>query len=120
MPQKTLSKSRELASKVIFAAFQILKRSGGQAPGREVIAEIEKSVELDDWAKEVYEKSGYVRWQSILHFFSIDCIKAGYLIKKKGTWYSTPEGEKAMELGSVAFLDTAAKAYRKWKSENLH
>jgi hypothetical protein len=77
------SRSRELASKVIFAAFNILKEKGGQAPGREVVAEVEKRAELDDWAKTIYEKSGYVRWQSMLHFFSIDCIKAGFLVKKK-------------------------------------
>lgn len=42
------SRSRELASRVIFAAFNILKEKGGQAPGREVVAEVEKRVELDD------------------------------------------------------------------------
>lgn len=76
-----------------------MKERGGQAPGREVVAEIEKRVELDDWAREVYKITGYIRWHSILHFFSIDCIKAGYLVKKKGVWYLTPDGEAALSLG---------------------
>ena len=118
MTKEKLSRSRELAAKVIFAAFQILKDHGGQAPGRDVIAEVEKRVTLDEWAKATYEKSGYVRWQSILHFFSIDCIKAGYLVKKKGVWYLTPEGEGALKLGEVGLLNAASKAYRKWKDEN--
>lgn len=118
MTKETLSRSRDLAAKVIFASFEILKAKGAQAPGREVIAEIEKTVKLDDWAKEVYEKSGYVRWQSILHFFSIDCIKAGFLIKKQGVWYLTPEGEKALKLGPVGLLKAATTAYRKWRDEN--
>lgn len=113
-----LSRSRELAAKVVFAALQILKEKGGEAPGREVLAEVEKRVQLDDWAKAIYEKSGYVRWQSILHFFSIDCIKAGYLVKKKGVWYLTPEGEKALQLGEVGLLNAATAAYRKWRDEN--
>jgi restriction system protein len=75
MPEDKLPPSRELAAKVVFAALQILKEKGGQAPGREVIAEIEKRVPLDEYAKKIYEKSGYVRWQSLLHFFTIDCIK---------------------------------------------
>jgi restriction system protein len=116
--KEKLSRSRELAAKVIFAALQILKEKGGQAPGREVIAEVEKRVPLDDWARATYEKSGYVRWQSILHFFSIDCIKAGYLVKKKGVWYLTPEGENALKLGEVGLLKAATAAYRKWKGEN--
>lgn len=76
-------RSRELAARVIFAALQFLKEHGGEAPGRDVVAAVEKRVPLDDWARATYEKSGYVRWQSILHFFSIDCVKAGYLLKKK-------------------------------------
>lgn len=112
------SRSRELAAKVIFAALQILKEKGGEAPGKEVTALVGERVLLDDWAKEVYEKSGYVRWQSILHFFSIDCIKAGYLVKNKGVWYLTPEGESALKLGERKLLDEASEAYRKWKGEN--
>lgn len=118
MAKDQLSRSRQLAAKVIFAALEILKEKGGQAAGRDVIAEVEKRVSLDDWAKATYEKSGYVRWQSILHFFSIDCIKAGYLVKKKGVWYLTPEGENSLKLGEVGLLHAATAAYRKWKDEN--
>lgn len=118
MVKEKLSRSRELAAKVIYAALQILKEKGGQAPGRDVVAEVEKRVLLDEWARATYEKSGYVRWQSILHFFSIDCIKAGYLIKKKGVWYLTPEGETALKLGDAGLLKAAVAAYRKWKDEN--
>ena len=118
MAAQKLSRSRELAAKVIFAALQILKEKGGEAPGRDVIAEVERRIPLDDWAKATYEKSGYVRWQSILHFFSIDCIKAGYLIKKKGVWYLTAEGEGALKLGEVGLLNAAMAAYRCWRDEN--
>ncbi len=64
MAKDKLSRSRELAVKVIFAALQILNEKGGQAPGREVLSEVGKRVTLDDWAKATYEKSGYIRWQS--------------------------------------------------------
>lgn len=96
MARDKLGPSRELAAKVIFAALQILKEKGGQAPGRDIIAEIEKRVPLDEWARATYEKSGYVRWQSTLHFFSIDCIKAGYLVKKKGVWTSRRKAKRLL------------------------
>ena len=118
MASQKLSRSRELAARVIYAALQILKERGGESPGREVLEEVEKRVTLDEWAKAVYEKSGYVRWQSMLHFFSIDCIKAGYLVKKKGVWYLTSEGENALQMGEVGLLNAATAAYRKWKEEN--
>ena len=115
---KPLSPSKQLAAKVIHAALTILVRKGGEAAGRDVEDEIEKSVELDSWAKAVYEKSGYTRWKSILHFYTIDLIKAGYLIKKQGIWYVTPEGEAAIKLGEVGLITAATNAYKNWSDAN--
>jgi restriction system protein len=112
---KELSKSRKLASKVIFEAFKILKESGGSMKGYEVIEEIRKRLKFDEWESHRYEKTGYIRWQSMLHFFSIDCIKAGYMLKNKGTWVLTPEGEEKMKLGAEGLLQSASKAYWEWK-----
>ena len=112
-----LSATRKLGASLMFAAMNILKEKGGQLSGREVIAEIEKRLTLSDWAKETYEKSGYTRWKSILHFFSIDLIKAQFLVKKKGVWYITEEGEEAIKLGERGLLDASLEAYRKWRDE---
>jgi len=115
---KDLSPSRALATRTVFEAFKILKAEGGELSGKEVINRMRKQMEFEEWDKEVYEKTGYVRWESILHFFTIDCIKAGYMRKTKGTWYLTPEGEEAMKLGPVGLLDSATSLYRKWAAEN--
>lgn len=115
---KPLPPSRKLAAKVMYAAMNILKQKGGEVPGREVIDEIEKTVEFDDWEKATYEKTGNVRWKSVLAFFSIDLIKAGFLIKKKGVWYLTPEGDTAINLGEQGLFDTAHKAYKGWREAN--
>jgi restriction system protein len=112
-----INRARELSSRLLFEALTILKEKGGQAAGRDVANALEKRVVLDEWAKEVYEKSGDVRWRSCLHFFSIDCVKAGFLVKKNGVWYITPEGENALKLGAIGMLDAATTAYRKWKAE---
>ena len=118
-----LSPSKAVAAKSMFAAFEILKEEGGELPGREVIEKIRNKVEFTDWEKEVYEKTGYVRWESILHFYTVDCAKAGYMRKTKGIWYLTPEGEQAMKKGAVGLLESASKAYREWdakrKNENI-
>ena len=111
-----LSRSSALAAKTLFAAFQILKEKGGELPGREVIAEVGKRVELDDWARGSLPNSGNVRWQSVLHFYTIDAVKAGFLVKKNGVWYLTPDGERALSLGDVGLLHAAQTAYREWKA----
>lgn len=115
---KQLAPSRALAAKVIYSALTILRDNGKEMPMRDLMAKVEKSVELDEWALKRYEKSGYIRWESILHFFSIDCVKAGYLVKKKGVWYITPEGEAALKLGPEQLLNNATAAYHKWREEN--
>jgi restriction system protein len=114
---KKLPPSRAWAAKLIHAALSILRDNGKEMPMRDLMAKVEKQVSLDAWAKERYERTAYVRWESILHFFSIDCVKAGYLIKKKGVWYLTPEGEDALKLSPEKLLEGAQKAYRKWRAE---
>ena len=111
-------KARVIAARLAFAALNVLKENGGEMRGRQVIEEVEKRVKLGEWEKQRYEKSGYIRWQSILHFYSIDLIKAGFLVKKKGVWFLTPEGEAALKLGEVALLETAQRKYREWRAKN--
>lgn len=79
-----------------------------------LIKRMEEKLEFNDYEKERYEKTGYIRWQSIFHFFSIDVLRAGYIVKKKGIWYITPEGEEALKLGPIGLLTAANKAYREW------
>jgi len=115
--EKRRGKSRVLAAELIHAAMRILRDNGKEMPMRDLMARVGKEVELSDWAKQRYEKSGYIRWESILHFYSIDCVKAGYLVKKKGVWYITPEGEEILRLTPAKLLDAATQAYRKWRAE---
>ncbi len=115
---KRVSQSKASATKTIMATFQILKEAGGELRGREVIDKIPHRVDLSDWEKERYEKTGYIRWESILHFYSIDCIKAGFLRKESGLWILTPEGEEAMKYGEEVLLESAMKAYKRWKNDN--
>lgn len=86
---------------------------------KELYDRIEKSVSLSQWDKEIYEKTGYIRWESVLHFFSIDAVKSGYLHKKKGVWYFTPEGEEALKLGEIGFFNACREGYKKWRVKNI-
>jgi restriction system protein len=111
---KEKSKSQQIAEKTIFAVFEILKASGGELRGKDVIDKIRDTIPFDEYENHRYEKTGYIRWESIMHFYTIDCIKAGFLRKNKGTWILTDEGEKAIKLGSEKLLSTATKLYKEW------
>ncbi|MDR2235313.1 MAG: Mrr restriction system protein [Chryseobacterium sp.] len=111
------SKSKKIAEKTIFAAFRILKENGGEMRGKDVVDKIRNTIPFDDYEKHRFEKTGYIRWESILHFYTIDCMKAGYLRKQKGIWYLTEEGEKAIDLGAEKLLSSATKLYREWDTK---
>lgn len=115
---KNPSQTKETAIKAVFAAFEILLEAGGELRGRELVDQVGKIVPFTPWERERYEKTGYVRWESILHFYTIDCIKAGYIQKDNGVWILTPEGEKAMQLGPEKLLDNATAKYREWKARH--
>ena len=118
MSDTSVAPTLELAQRLIFAAFEVLKENGGEMRGRDVREAAGARVELNEWAKARFEKSGYIRWESILHFYTIDCVKAGFLVKKRGVWHLTPEGEATIALGGAGILDKATAAYRKWRTEN--
>jgi restriction system protein len=115
MASETHVMGRKRAGELLHAALSILQASNGEMRGKQVLREIEKRVKLTDYERERHEKSGYIRWESVVHFYSIDAVKAGFLRKHKGVWYLTPEGEKALKLSPKDFIDLATARYREWK-----
>jgi len=111
------SKTQQVAEKTLYATFEILKEAGGELRGKEVLARIPQRVELDEYERHVYEKTGNTRWRSVLHFYTIDCIKAGFMRKHKGTWILTEEGAQAMKLGPEKLLLAATDKYREWDAK---
>ncbi len=108
--------SKDRATVFLKAAFDALREAGGSLPLRIVKEEVARRVALTPHDLEVYAKTGYVRWESVLHFYSIDCVKAGYLRKQDGLWHLTPEGGIASQLPAREMLDQASRAYRRWKA----
>lgn len=108
------SRTRTLAEESLFAAMRLLKANGGSMAVRPLLEAVGNQLSLDDWALGRY-KSGGIRWQAIMTFYSVDLLKAGFLVKKDGVWYLTPEGETAMAKGAETMLSEAGTAYRRWR-----
>jgi restriction system protein len=108
--------SKKRAAVFIKAAFQALDAAGGSLPLRDVKREVAQRVQLTEHDLHTYEKTGYVRWESVLHFYSIDCVKAGFIRKTGGRWHLTPEGKSVMALPAEQILDKAMRAYREWRA----
>jgi len=82
---------------------------------RDILDAAEKRLKLNEYETARFENTGYVRWESILQFYSIGLVKAGWLVKKKGVWYVTPEGTDALKLSARDFIDVSNKKYYEWK-----
>lgn len=113
-----MARTEDLAKDLLFNTFKILKKNDGELSMDNLINELQNSMDFDKWAQEPLKKTGYIRWHSILQFYSIDCVKSGFLIKKKGIWYLTPEGEKALQKGKEGLFQSAHEGYLKWKAES--
>lgn len=117
---KPLSKSHLLASKVMYAAMTILRDGGKTMKAADILDAIAAHVPLDSWAQEVIESNGLARWRMYAHFFSVDAVKSGYLVKSKGVWTLTLTGEEALTWGAEGFFSKARDGYRAWKKEQIN
>ena len=94
--------------------FQELKAMGGQARVKDLLAAAEPKLNLTDYERES-TRSGATRWSTHIRFYTVDCVKAGYLLKSEGHWTLTPKGEKALKLPPDKPIGTAQRRYRAWK-----
>ena len=117
MSKRKASKTKQIAIKSLDAAVAYLVENENEALGSDVVEYVGQTVDFTDFERERYEKTGYIRWQSVMHFYTIDLSKAGYLRKHKGVWTLTPEGEEAYKQGMASMLETAIAKYREWKKE---
>lgn len=106
------------AMKTLYAAFEALIENNDELPRKELIEKITSKVIFEKWEEERYESNGQLKWLTIFLFYSIDCMKAGWITKNKGIWYITEEGKNAYKLGKEQLLEKAGIAYREWRSSN--
>jgi restriction system protein len=63
-------------------------------------------------------ESGGRRFDKIVRFATVDCVKAGWLLKDKGIWTITDEGRQAHDelTDPEAFYRRAVKLYNEWRA----
>jgi restriction system protein len=118
MAKDKFSRKKACATKTLYAVMKEMSRRGGSIPAKEIYPFVNENVELTDWEKEPAGKMQYIRWTNSFQFYSIDYQKAGFIIKKSGTWYITPEGEKIMKKTPEEVMNIANDAYHEWRRLN--
>ena len=119
MAKEQLSRTQACATKTLYAVMQEMVRRGGSIPAKDIYPWVNQHVELTAWEKEPAGKMQYIRWTNSFQFYSIDYQKAGFIVKKNGSWYITPEGEKALKKTPIEVMNMARAAYIEWKKTTM-
>jgi restriction system protein len=113
MAEITQRRTGELVRKV----FEILLQHPDGLPAKEVLEQVEKAVQLTDFERSTYPNRPDVRrFEKIVRFGTIAFDKAGWLVKNKGRWSISEEGNKAYQQirDPEIFKREADRLYRQW------
>jgi restriction system protein len=114
MAEITKKRTGDLLRKLF--GFLVEQPDGIQA--RDALKALADSVVLTPYESGTYASTGDRRFEKIVRFATVDCVKAGWMLKHKGIWMVTPEGVNALNIfsDSEAFYKEAVRLYNVWKA----
>lgn len=109
--------TRRRTGELLRELFNILIPMPDGMRASEALQTLSERVTLTPYEADTYESGGR-RFDKIVRFATVDCVKAGWLVKDKGIWSITDEGRKAhAELTDPeVFYRQAVKLYNAWRS----
>lgn len=113
MAEITNRRSGELVRKVI----EVRKDHPEGLQAKDVLKRVEEALPLTPFEQSVYPKNPTVRrYEKILRFSTIGPVKAGWILKSKGTWSVTEQGLKAYRefKDPEKFYAEAGRLYKQW------
>jgi restriction system protein len=108
--------TRRRCGELLRRLFDILKQSPEGMPAAAALERLAASIQLTEYEAGTYA-SGSRRFEKIVRFATVDCVKAGWLVKNKGTWMVTESGLEAHRrfTDPEAFYKEAVRLYHAWK-----
>jgi len=113
MPEVTRRRTGELLRKL----FEILRAAPDGLQAKDALSALEGVVTLTEYESGDYEAGGR-RFDKIVRFATVDCVKAGWMLKNKGRWTLTETGWQAYQdlKDPEVFYARATKLYRQWRA----
>lgn len=105
---------------LVRGVFSILLRHPDGLQAKEVLRHLEQVVIPTPFERSTYPKRPNVRrYEKIVRFSTVPAVKAGWLVKNKGSWYLTDEGRVAYEkfTDPENFYREALRLYRQWEAD---
>lgn len=96
--------------------FAILIENPDGIKAKDALSTLINRTELTEFEKGDYP-SGGMRFEKIVRFATVDCVKAGWMVKDRGTWNITEAGLEAYNAydSPEELYRDATKLYREWK-----
>jgi restriction system protein len=109
--------TRRRTGELLRELFNILMAAPQGLRASDALQALAARVTLSPYEADSYESGGR-RFDKIVRFATVDCVKAGWLVKDKGTWTITDEGRKAHTdlKDPEAFYRRACKLYAEWRA----
>lgn len=102
--------------------FEVLRKHAQGLPAKEVLTQVEGIVPPTPFESSEYPKRpGVRRYEKMIRFATIAPVKAGWMIKSRGTWSLTEAGSRAHDQFTEPerFHQEAWKLYRAWSATQL-
>lgn len=109
--------TRRRTGELLRELFKILASAPDGLQASAALVALEAQITLTAYEAGSYESGGR-RFEKIVRFATVDCVKAGWLIKDKGVWSVTDAGKAAYAdlPDPEAFYKRACKLYSEWKA----
>lgn len=114
MAEITRKRTGELLRKL----FKILLAEPEGMKGSVALSALAREVTMSEYEAGLYDSGGQ-RFEKIVRFATVDCVKAGWLEKSKGVWSVTETGKTALTAypEDEQFYKEAVKLYKLWKAQ---
>jgi restriction system protein len=83
--------TRKRIGELLRKLFEIIRPHPDGMPARQALDELESGVVLTDYERGSFP-SGARRFPTSVRFYTVNCVKAGWLLKNKGRWSITDKG----------------------------
>jgi len=97
--------------------FEILIANPDGIRARDALSQLVSKVQLTPYEAGYYQR-GARRFEKIVRFATVDVVKAGWMLKTKGTWMITEDGRDAYKRlpDPEMFYREGSRLYRAWKA----
>jgi len=111
-----MSERQSRVGELLMQLFHILQENPDGIPANQALRRLESAVTLTPFENSRYE-GGSRRFEKIVRFATVSCVKAGWMLKVKGVWFITEEGSAALiaHPNPNDLYRAASKMYRSWK-----